>query len=83
MICAPAVERPAVRMGVWGRDSRELCEDGADDHTSNRQTRSLCGKAGWAQSPRGGAASQYSILPLRSSIIGVKRQRALVRRGTV
>jgi hypothetical protein len=30
MICAPAVARPAVRMGMWG--GTERCEDGADDH---------------------------------------------------
>ena len=58
MICAPAVERPAVRMGGWGRNSRKHREDGADDHPPEGQTRSLCGGLRRAQSPRGTAASK-------------------------
>jgi len=41
MICAPAEARPAFRVGVRERSGRERSEDGADDHGSERQTRSL------------------------------------------
>jgi hypothetical protein len=36
MICAPAAGRPAFRMGVWDRNGREHCEDGADDHIPHK-----------------------------------------------
>ena len=51
MICAPAAARPAFRMGVRARNGRERSEDGADDHLSERQTRSLCGRSGWHSLP--------------------------------
>ena len=53
MICAPAAERPAVRMGDMGRNSRERREDGADDHPHEPANReSVLGEpAAEAQSP--------------------------------
>ena len=46
--------------GSVGRNSRERCEDGADDHSliNGQQTRRVCGETGRAQSRRGAAASK-------------------------
>jgi len=55
MICASAEGRPAFRVGARDRNGREHSEDGADDHSSEKQARSLCGKTGQAQSPSGEA----------------------------
>ena len=41
MICAPQAGRPAFRVGAWDRNGRKHCEDGADDHISERGAKSL------------------------------------------
>ena len=46
MICAPAEGCPAFRAGARDRNGRKHSEDGADDHISQKQARSLCGRGG-------------------------------------
>src|SRR5438552_882848 len=62
MICAPATARPVSEREL-GPEGRERCEDGADDHTPARQTRSLCLKisGGAGTVSRGVAASTTSL----------------------
>ena len=41
MICAPAAGRPAFRVGSVGSERPRDCEDGADDHISEKGEQSL------------------------------------------
>jgi hypothetical protein len=58
MICAPAAERQASMWGEGRKAESDVRTAQMITHPE-RQTRSLCGKTGRAQSPRGAAASIF------------------------
>jgi hypothetical protein len=62
MTCGPAEARPAFRLGVRERNGRERSEYSADDHTADKETRSLCGRKGQAQSPDGDTRQAFASI---------------------
>jgi hypothetical protein len=88
MICVPAAGRPAFRVGAWDRNGRKNSEDGADDHISDKQARSLCGRKGQAQSRQREALARVSATfsanfqMFRESVLSAPRDDCMSERAS-